>query len=142
MTTANQIESDSLKCIIETVIRSVASQSGVGEEIRSVYCGGHVLSEIPLSSLFDGIIELMHKSTIESYKIFHRMFRRLPVMHMVRETLEKFGYHFATSSLSDQPFMDPRMVEVYTAFMKACISLESTAKQYHIMFGRRDSYRW
>jgi hypothetical protein len=66
------------------------------------------------------------------------MFRNIPVMRMVQEILEKVGYMFATTPLLDpHSFQDPRMVHVYTAFMKACTSLEGTAKQYHVMFGGR-----
>jgi hypothetical protein len=80
----------------------------------------------------------MQHSTIELYKTFHQMFRHIPVMRMVQEILEKFGYMFATAPLLDpHSFQDPRMVDVYNAFMKACTSLEATAKQYHIMFGGR-----
>ena len=133
--TGVRIESESLRCVIETIVFKVASDSGVGK-FSPVFCNRSI-TEISATSLFAGITELMHQTTIESYTIFHRMFRRIPVMGMIREILEKIGYQFATTPLSDKPFLDPRMVNVYTAFMKACTSLEATAKQYHIMFGGR-----
>jgi hypothetical protein len=140
---AERLDSASKRCIIETLIGKVASQSGAGD-ITQKYCKRSLMM-ISQSSLFSGITSLMQLTTIELYQTFHRMFRHIPVMRMVQEILEKVGYKFATTPLLDRhSFQDPRMVDVYAAFMKACTSLEATAKQYHIMFGGRrgDMHGW
>ena len=127
------------QCILETLIRYVAEQSQVGA-IPPKYCVQDV-SRLKASSVFAAIHTFMHNTTLESYRIFHRMLRRLPIMTMFRTALEQMGYH--TKTINTAPFVDPRMTAVYDAFIGACTSLESSAKQYHTMFGRRpESFSW
>jgi hypothetical protein len=123
------------RCVLETLIRYVAKESGVGP-IQQIHCQTTTLSA---SSVFAAIDDYMHNTTLESFRTFHRMFRSLPIMSLFQTALEQVGYQQGSTPT---PFVDPRMKAVYDAFIAACTSLETTAKQYHIMFGRRDSFGW